>query len=116
MKLLLALTITFGIALALVVGFRLEQASLAVVVGVICGIVASLPLGGALLYLLWRERQHQRQLEERPWRSPGQLANPPVIILNSGRGSDVLPGSLPMGPRAAESRDFVIVGEESETL
>lgn len=114
MKLLLALTITFGIALALVVGFRLEQASLAVVVGVICGIVASLPLGGALLYLLWRERQHQRQLEERPWRSPGQLANPPVIILNSGRGSDV-PASYAYPPLLGEERqrEFNIVGEDS---
>jgi hypothetical protein len=105
----------FGLALAIILGLRLEQASLAVVVGIVCGIVAGLPMSGALFYLFWRERRERLQQEERQWRRSEQAAPaaPPVIVLNAGggRGADMLPpGRLSLGQ--AQPREFVIVGEE----
>mgnify|MGYP000001287942 CR=1 FL=1 len=108
----------FGVTLAVVVGVRLEAAGLAVVVGILCGIVAALPVNGALLYMLWRERRERERLEERlrlaQERPP---ATAPVVILNAGRAVDMLPGGGEMlgayglaGRQGA--REFTIVGEE----
>jgi len=105
----------FGLTLAIIVGLRLEQASLAVIVGVLCGIAAGLPVSGALLYLLWRERQERLQAEQRHWKGtqrPAAPMAPPVIVLNAGhgRGANVMPQGYALGP--AQPREFVIVGEE----
>lgn len=106
----------FGATLAVVLGLRLETPSLAVVVGILCGILAGLPVSATLLFLLWRERRErerleQRRAEERP------AATAPVVILNAGRALDMLPGApggfpawTPAGQ--AQGREFTIVGEE----
>lgn len=102
----------FGLALAVIVGLRLEQASLAVLVGVACGILAGLPVSAALLYIFWRERQARREEDERHWRHLPQrtAVAPPVIVLNAGRGADLL-SPPPLLSQPAE-RQFTIVGEE----
>jgi hypothetical protein len=101
--------------LAFLAGLRLSGDGLAVVVGVVCGVVAGLPVDGVLLYLYLRERQVRREVEERLWR--GERAMPPVVVVNSGRGVEMLPGGLgygrmPLGERAG--REFTIVGEEEQ--
>lgn len=112
----LLMAAAFGITLAVVLGVRLEEGSLAVVVGVVCGILAGLPVSGALFYLFWRERQERLRLEQRSWRGVERpAAAPPVVILNSGRGAELLPrGFEPQGYALGEAgpREFVIVGEE----
>ncbi|MBN1485190.1 MAG: hypothetical protein JXA37_10745 [Chloroflexia bacterium] len=113
MKALLIAAVAFGLALALIVGLRLEEGSLAVLIGVLCGIAAGLPVSGALLYLLWRERQQARRVEEHNWQQhnvPTATTAPPVVILNSGQRPDLLPRGYALGP--SQPRDFVIVGEE----
>lgn len=102
--------VAFGVTLALLVGLRLEERSLAVVVGVVCGILAALPVTGVVLSLWWRERQERLQAEERPQVPLERPAAPPVIILNAGRGAERLAGGFSLGE--ACRRDFVIVGEE----
>jgi hypothetical protein len=44
------------------------------------------------------------------------VAAPPVVILNAGRGAEMLPrGTMPLGETYTREvgREFVIVGEES---
>ncbi len=104
------------ITLAIVVGLRLDKAGLAVAVGVVCGILAGLPVSGVLFLMLQRERQDRQRLEEQQrWRQERQPMTPPVIVLNAGRAEEMLPGgmALPMGrPMRDPERQFVIVGEE----
>lgn len=107
------LLLGLGVALALVVGLRLSGDGLAVVAGVVCGVLAGLPVDGLLLYLYLRERGLRREAEERLWRE--ERAVPPVVIVSNGRGVEMLPGGLgygrvPLGERAG--REFTIVGEE----
>jgi hypothetical protein len=102
----------FGVTLAVIVGVRLEEAGLAVLVGVLCGIGASVPVCGVLMYILWRERRERRVLEERRWGGESRgVATPPVVILNAGRGTEMLP-SPPQLLCATGERRFTIVGEE----
>jgi hypothetical protein len=101
----------FGAGLALLVGLRLEQAGLAVLVGVVCGVLAGLPMTLVLWWTLAREREARLRLEERRWESERPAAAaPPVFILNSGRGPEMLPSGN--APAYSAPRDFVIVGEE----
>jgi len=110
---LLLATLAFGGVLALIVGFRLETAGLSVLVGVICGVLASLPVSLVLLWALARERDARQRLEEHRWEAQRPApAAPPVLILNAGRESERLPQPPLLDMPAA--RNFVIVGEEEE--
>ncbi len=110
---LLILLGAFGAVLALVVGLRLETAGLTMLVGVLCGLLAGLPLSAGLLWLVSREREARRQVEERHWQQERPaLTTPPVIVLNTGnpRGVEQGPTYPLLGEQVA--RNFVIVGEE----
>ena len=102
----------FGAVLAVVVGLRLEAGSLALLVGVLCGLLAGLPVSLALLYALARERAARAQLEERRWEAERPAAAPPVFILNAGREAGLQPQAPLLGERMSTPREFVIVGEE----
>lgn len=103
----------FGAVLALVVGLRLEKAGLTMLVGVLCGLVAGLPLSLGLLWMVAREREARRQAEEQNWAAERPAATmPPVIVLQTGSPP---PGAPPPAyPLLGEQggRNFVIVGEE----
>ncbi len=71
----------FGIVLAVVVMQRLSRDSLALLVGLTCGVAAMLPTLG-LGFLLWR-----REVTERDARQNAAPATPPVVV--------VAPQSLP---------------------
>jgi hypothetical protein len=104
----------FGTALGLVIGLRLDQAALAVVAGLACGVGASVP-GGVLVLLLWRRRE--RAPETRGVQGYGQPARwePPLVVL-APPTARVLPqgqspleaydGTMPAG------REFSLIGEE----
>jgi hypothetical protein len=103
--------LAFGVVLALVVGLRLETAGLGVLLGVVCGVLASLPVSLVLLWALAREREARQRLEERHWQAERPAAvSPPVFILNSGHQADPAPQFPLVG--APTPRNFVIVGEE----
>jgi hypothetical protein len=105
--------LAFGVVLALVVGLRLETAGLGVLLGVVCGVLASLPVSLVLLWALAREREARQRLEERHWQAERPAAvSPPVFILNSGRGPEMLSGGNMPNVSVGGPRDFVIVGEE----
>jgi hypothetical protein len=104
------LWILSGIAvavLAAVIGARMSPEALAVVIGVICGVGASVPV--SLLILTFLARKDER-------RQTAQRDYPPVIVVNSGAPAGAM-GQLrspsfysSLGGEPA--RTFHIVGEE----
>jgi hypothetical protein len=105
--------IAFGAALAVVVGMRLEKAALTVVVGLACGIGASIPTSLLIVGVLNR-RNVKRQERNRDL----MAAPPPVVVVTS-------PSAPPTGHAgnwpaeytlpAPSQRQFSVIGEEETT-
>ena len=103
--------IAFGIVLALVVGVRLDQAALTVIVGVAFGIGACIPTGLLIVYLLRRRDQGVRRSRSQGYEFG---AAPPVVV--------VAPPAAPQLPQPTWSgghnaplpvqRQFAVIGEE----
>lgn len=106
--------IAFVVALGIVVGNRLSAEAMAVVVGIVCGVLASVPTSILLLIMVRRMTNDSSQ------RSPQQQHQyPPVIVINpnagqQGRGYDPWYDSPESQPSRYLPRDFRIVGEEDE--
>jgi hypothetical protein len=114
-------SVAFAIALAYVVGSRLSDEAIAIVVGLACGIGAMVPLSVGLAVALIRgSRRDETYAMDQPTRMPSPY--PPVIV--------VAPPQMGQQPWAQyphyqnylpapfnqplDARDFKIVGEESE--
>ena len=106
--------ITFGVVLAVIIGVRLDQAALTAVVGVACGVGASIPTG---LLVVWLLRRGDVVKEQRRARMAQRELNPspPVVV--------VAPPALPQLPQstgwpggygapAPAQREFAVIGEE----
>jgi hypothetical protein len=124
--------VAFAVALAVVVGSRMSPEAMAVVVGVVCGVLASVPTSLLLIWALGRrgqglvseaERLGQGGMGNSPHR--GGIPYPPIVVVNPGPGYGVsgygapLPSLLPSGYSVGESpslpgssRIFRVVGEE----
>ena len=107
-------TVAFGVTLAVIIGLRLEQAALAVVVGVACGIAASLP-AGLLIFFLLRRRDSAPAPRARPNYGREMAGAPPVLVIQSPAmpalpQSTTWPGGYSM-PVPAQ-REFAVIGEE----
>lgn len=111
----------FGVTLAVVIGNRMSTEAMAVVIGVICGVVASIPMSVILLVitgrLLGTERRSTPTEEARGQVITGQ-AYPPVVVVGPSlpyglAGQHLAPY---LAPEAMPSppRRFEIVGEEAE--
>jgi hypothetical protein len=103
-------SIAFGAVLAAIVGIRLEQAALTVVVGVICGVGASIPTSLLVVALLRkrddRQVRHKRQLAAQP---------PPVIVVTPQSTPQLQqPSTWPEEYTlpAPGRRQFSVIGEE----
>ncbi len=104
--------IAFAIALAVVVGTRISPDAMAVIIGIICGVLASIPTTAILLWVL---RQRERQMETQF--GPARVGHyPPVVVVN-GQGTNgyggmhsppALTATTPPG-----SRDFKVIGQEN---
>lgn len=89
--------IAFGIALAIVIGVRLEQAALSVTVGVVCGVAASIPTSLLIVSALrWRDARNGHSSPRRgraewsyspqsraDWRKPETVQPPPIVVVTS---------------------------------
>ena len=106
--------IIFGVVLAVIIGVRLDQAALTAVVGVACGVGASIPTGLLVVWLLRRgdvvKEQRRAGMAQR-----GLSQSPPVVV--------VAPPALPQLPQstswpgaygapAPAQREFAVIGEE----
>jgi hypothetical protein len=93
----------FPIALGVVAGLRLSKESLAVVMGVLFGLVASLPLYLVTFLVLKKEARREAQPQQ-----PLQQY-PPIIVISSD-SARYLPPSVPLGP---EQRKIVkVIGDD----
>ena len=113
----LLLALTFIIALAVVIGKKMSTEAMAVVIGIACGVVASIPTTALLTLVL--TRRDRESGEERQVAHPG--AYPPVVVIQGGT-----PQSLPSAPQAGYwpalapgpmvQRQFRVVGSEDLLL
>jgi len=121
-RVVLALGMVFVVVLAVVVGNRMSSDAMAVVVGVTCGVLASIPTS---LLVIWATNRRGDAGEYRERHSPvmGMGAQyPPVVVVNSGEGyarpsADASPYWLEQGQtHSMSSRDFKVVGEPDSML
>ncbi len=101
----------FGATLAVIVGVRLDQAALAAMVGVICGVGTSIPTSLLIVSLLRRKEERQGA------RSRGQAINhsPPVVVIAAPAGSQLrqpMTWSDEHITAMPAQRQFSIIGEE----
>lgn len=115
MRQVIALAImAFAVTVGAMVGMRLTSEALAVVVGVVCGVLASIPT--SILLLIVSRRQASGS--PAPSRQP-QPTYPPVIVINPNASPPDRP-SYPLfeppdgRPAGYLPRQFRIIGGEEE--
>jgi hypothetical protein len=107
----IGLGLAFVIALAVIVGKKMSADAMAVVVGVVCGVVASIPT--AILLLVMSARRDRQQPQPPTTRSGSY---PPVVVIQGGATQALPPGQAgywpapPPGP--VSDRQFHVVGGE----
>jgi hypothetical protein len=104
----LALALTLGV----VVIKQMSAEAMAVVVGIICGVVASVPASLLLFFVLTRNGRRPEQ--ERP---AGERTYPPVVVIQGANPQALPPGMNPgywPAPQAGgpAERQFHVVGNE----
>ena len=103
--------IAFVVTLAVIIGQRMSTDAMAVVVGVACGVLASVPT--SLLILAVSGRQGgRREREVRPQRD-----YPPVVIVNPGNSQPrYLQQPFQPPPVQKQDRQFRVIGDEDVVL
>ncbi|HNS51901.1 MAG TPA: hypothetical protein PKO09_12060 [Anaerolineae bacterium] len=112
-----ALALTFTVVLAVIIGKKMSTEAMAVVIGIVCGVAASIPTT-ALLTLVLTRRDRQKE-DERQVARPASY--PPVVVIQGGA-----PHSLQAAPQAgywpalsqgpSVQRQFHVVGSEDVLL
>jgi hypothetical protein len=108
----------FGVALAVMIGSRMSADAMGVVVGVMCGVVASVPTSLVLIWALVRRTQGPgAEVMSRQ----GMGHNyPPVVVVNPGPGYGASGYGSPMAshslPAPGGPRSFKVVGDEETAL
>ena len=108
-RVLVGVVVVFVAVLAVIIGQRMSTDAMAVVIGVIFGVAASIPTS-LLIVAVTRRAQEEREVYR------GQ-AQPPVIVVNPGGGTVspwFTPFGQPMLPPMMEgepTRRFRVVGE-----
>jgi len=117
-RVMVAAGLLFVVALAVIVGLRMSTEAMAVVIGVIFGVAASIPT--SLLIVAVTRRAQERTIEES--QRYRERAQPPVIVVSPG-GVSASPWSspfqtpvLPPAVNGEPTRRFHVVGDEEVTL
>jgi hypothetical protein len=105
-----AILFAFSATLAVIIGKRMSTDAMAVVIGVVCGVLASIPT--SLLTFILASRREERGRELRRDYPPVVIINPPN---NSYYQSPLLP-SVYQDERALLKREFRIVGGDEVTV
>ena len=108
-RLLIALLGACVIALTVVIGDRMSADAMAVVVGVVCGIGASIPTSLLMLFLL------SRRQEADPWEPAEPQVQMPHITITGGQTLIMTPGDgyaldVPRMPATLPERHRLEVG------
>ena len=110
----LSVLVFFG-ALGVAVGYRLSADAMAVIVGVVVGVLASLPVAVLVLYASRRpERQSERVVEPTALApQPPAPVQPQILVVPAPMPSQPMPrGWYGQPPPAPIERQFQIYGEE----
>lgn len=109
---LMAAVIVFCVALAVVIGNRMSTEAMAVVIGVVCGVAASIPMA-LLILLATRGGRGSDQVQ------PTQAHYPPVVVIQGGQATPFMTPQLqaPFPTMAGQgqgfqSKEFSVIGEE----
>jgi hypothetical protein len=112
------LLLAFAVTLAVVVGGRMSTDALAVVLGVVCGAAAGIPMSVLLMLALHRR---DREAQEPPYAQMGarySASSPPVVVIQGGAPttSNLPPPYYPMHAAMNEpaQRQFRVIGEDDE--
>lgn len=98
------MAILFAGILAVIVGKRMSTEAMAVVMGVICGVVAAIPTS---LLITWVATKRQQRGQERE--------RPPVIIVGGGQVDRYLPRPQPQSQVVeGQVRQFEILGGDKD--
>lgn len=114
--------IAFAVALAVIVGNRLSNEAMAVVVGAVCGISASVPVSIALVIAAsknWGRSEEPREIGY-DYAAHRYAPQPPQILLVSPPVQPQTPYGLaqnqyylpPSAPDVGAPREFKIIGDE----
>jgi hypothetical protein len=111
-RLVALVLIAFAVTLAVVVGNRMSTDAMAVVIGILCGVGASIPT--SLLIMAVASRRETK--EER-----GQAGLPSVVIVNPGNQGGQTPNhyqppSLPPALSQGAPRQFRVIGQEDAVI
>lgn len=113
-KFLFVVGVAFAITLAVVMGTRMSPDALAVVIGIICGVLASIPTSAMLVWVM-RQRDKQVEMQMGQMRPYGQY--PPVVVVNgqnpNGYGTPYPATALPAGSPPSGARSFKVIGQEN---
>jgi hypothetical protein len=112
-KFLFVVGVAFTVTVAVVVGVRMSSDAMAVVVGIVCGMLASVPTSAILVWTL-RVRDKQLEAQLGPARQYGQY--PPVVVINGQQpnGATGAPGPQPaMLSGGNGQRNFKVIGQET---
>jgi len=111
----------FLITLAVVIGVRMNTEAMAVVVGVIFGVAASIPTSLVIVAVMWRREQRAAYGRNGSPRRSGQEALPPsVVIVNPGGAGPTNPYRQPAYLPQPDvqwghpPRQFRVVGEPDD--
>ncbi len=100
--------LAFAVTLAIVVGNRLSDESLAVLAGAVCGVGAAIPTS---LLIVWVSRRQETRSPAYPAYPQG--AYPPVVVVAPPGGQQHIPGwnaAPPPGWNTSGERQFTVVG------
>jgi hypothetical protein len=115
-RIVVGAVLAFAVALAAIIGTRMSVESMAVVVGVMCGVAASIPVSLLILLVSSRRDYDADQIVHRPI-DTGR-AYPPVVVIQGGT-----PGHNQLGPPYSYStatmyepgqRQFHLVGQSED--
>jgi len=104
----------FAAGLGAVVGTRLTSDAMAVVIGVVCGVLASIPTS---VFLLILTRRFTERASSPATGIPPTPMYPPVVVIQpdgrvSGRSSQTDPWTMPALETQPREPSFTVVGEE----
>ena len=112
-KFLFVVGVAFAVTLAVAVGVRMSPDAMAVVVGIVCGMLASIPTSAILVWTL-RVRDKQLEAQLGSARQYGQY--PPVVVINGQQpsGTNGSHGPQPALLNGGQgARNFKVIGQEN---
>jgi hypothetical protein len=113
----IGLSLLCALMLILLVGYKLDEQAIAVIIGMGLGILASIPTSLVVAFVLL---QKERQVNKEAGQNKSAFTQqPPVVVVTGGNQPSssppqTYPFSYPVTPPG--NRTFTIVGEESTEL